>query len=521
MGRAPHDRGRRDAGIATFQNPGSNVSSHYVVGFDGTITKMVDPKDVAYTNGNGPYNDTSINIEMAGRAGQTDFPSAQISAVADLTRWLCDTYSIPKRHPEYDIAPCSAYGGAGGLIGHEQIPAPDNCNRVTGGKVDPGPTWPWDRFVSLVTDGESTTDQGELLERGERVVTSQVTTVRSDPAVRDRNVVFTQPEGVTGSAVGGPVTADGFSWYEIEYDNSKTGWSPRTKLSVAGAFDIEQRVSPVVDTTVYRRPDRSSVEEGIARMDDAGYVRDGPKLVDGVLFWRVAFNSGLMGWVSETNLSPAPLDAAGGEPPAFDIGQTVQSTVDLNVRQKPDIDSSDIGTASDGETGTVTDGIVSADGYTWWKVAWADAPTGWSVQRYLDDGRGDRPGGTVRQPQSITVDTPIDVRVDISGAELDDAIAGLKPSSPLVGLGDVWVDVQNERDVDAIYQAAHACLESAYGTSAIAQEKNNLYGFDARDVCPAECADSFSSFEDSIRQVMSYVDREYLSSDGRYYVEPT
>ncbi|MUV90346.1 mannosyl-glycoprotein endo-beta-N-acetylglucosamidase, partial [Halapricum sp. CBA1109] len=38
---------------------------------------------------------------------------------------------------------------------------------------------------------------------------------------------------------------------------------------------------------------------------------------------------------------------------------------------------------------------------------------------------------------------------------------------------------------------------------------------------PAECADSFSSFEDSIRQVMSYVDREYLSSDGRYYVEPT
>lgn len=118
---------------------------------------------------------------------------------------------------------------------------------------------------------------------------------------------------------------------------------------------------------------------------------------------------------------------------------------------------------------------------------------------------------------SYTIDSDLRQTVGISGSQLDSAVDSVSPGSPLVGLGDTWVDVQNNRNINAVYMAAHAALESAWGRSNIAQEKNNIYGFNARDICPAECADGYASFEQCVRQVMAYVDEEYLSTDGTYY----
>ncbi len=118
---------------------------------------------------------------------------------------------------------------------------------------------------------------------------------------------------------------------------------------------------------------------------------------------------------------------------------------------------------------------------------------------------------------SYTIDSDLRQTVGISGSQLDSAVDSVSPGSPLVGLGDTWVNVQSNRNINAVYMAAHAALESAWGRSSIAQEKNNIYGFDARDICPAECADGYASFEQCVRQVMAYVDQEYLSPDGAYY----
>ncbi|WP_231189359.1 glucosaminidase domain-containing protein [Haladaptatus sp. DYF46] len=118
---------------------------------------------------------------------------------------------------------------------------------------------------------------------------------------------------------------------------------------------------------------------------------------------------------------------------------------------------------------------------------------------------------------SYTIDSDLRQTVGISGSQLDSAVNSISPGSPLVGLGDTWIDVQNTRNINAVYMAAHAALESAWGRSNIAQEKNNIYGFDARDICPAECADGYASFEQCVHEVMAYVDQEYLSPDGTYY----
>ena len=118
---------------------------------------------------------------------------------------------------------------------------------------------------------------------------------------------------------------------------------------------------------------------------------------------------------------------------------------------------------------------------------------------------------------AYTIDSNLRNTADVTGGQLDTAIDAISPGSPLIGLGDTWVDVQSNRNINAIYMVAHAALESAWGTSYIAQEKNNIYGFDARDICPAECADQYASFEQCIRQVMEYVDNEYLTPGGTYY----
>jgi hypothetical protein len=66
------------------------------------------------------------------------------------------------------------------------------------------------------------------------------------------------------------------------------------------------------------------------------------------------------------------------------IGGTVRVTTGLNVRTEPGTSGSKITTMAAGSTGTVLDGPVSAEGYTWWKISYDDGITGWSADNWLE-----------------------------------------------------------------------------------------------------------------------------------------
>jgi N-acetyl-anhydromuramyl-L-alanine amidase AmpD len=52
-----HDiEGTEASCIRWFQDPAAEASSHYVVGYDGTIYQMVAEKDIAWHAGNWDYN---------------------------------------------------------------------------------------------------------------------------------------------------------------------------------------------------------------------------------------------------------------------------------------------------------------------------------------------------------------------------------------------------------------------------------------------------------------------------------
>ena len=82
----------------------------------------------------------------------------------------------------------------------------------------------------------------------------------------------------------------------------------------------------------------------------------------------------------------------------------------------------------------------------------------------------------------------------ISESELNACIASIAPAnSPFRGNADVFIKAGQESGLDPRYILAHAALESGWGTSRIARDKNNYFGIGAFDSSPYSSAYSFSA----------------------------
>lgn len=114
--------------ISWFQDPVSEVSSHYVVrSSDGQITQMVRDSDTAYHARSA--NASSLGIEHEGFVDDPSwFTDSMYRSSAALTAYLCDRYDIPKDRAH--------------IMGHVDVPGNDH--------TDPGPYWDWDRYMELV-----------------------------------------------------------------------------------------------------------------------------------------------------------------------------------------------------------------------------------------------------------------------------------------------------------------------------------------------------------------------------------
>lgn len=122
---------------------------------------------------------------------------------------------------------------------------------------------------------------------------------------------------------------------------------------------------------------------------------------------------------------------------------------------------------------------------------------------------------------SFTIDSNLTELVTVSGSGLDDAIKAIRSDSPLIGLGQTFVDVGRSEGMNAFYIAAHAAWESTWGTSRIANDKNNLFGYGAYDRCPYECALTFKTKAECVETVMPLIKANYLTEGGKYYNGPT
>jgi len=87
----------------------------------------------------------------------------------------------------------------------------------------------------------------------------------------------------------------------------------------------------------------------------------------------------------------------------------------------------------------------------------------------------------------------------------------------LEGLGLSFNRWSRINDFDVIHNIAHAILESGYGESEIAQEKNNIYGWRAYDHDPMNSANSFDNKAECIKAWSDWFNKQYLLPTGDWY----
>lgn len=117
---------------------------------------------------------------------------------------------------------------------------------------------------------------------------------------------------------------------------------------------------------------------------------------------------------------------------------------------------------------------------------------------------------------------PSSITADSIDAYLSKSVYDNTAGSPMTGLGASFMDAQRTYGVDANYLVAHAIEETGNGTSAIAQQKNNLFGYGAYDANAGTDAGVFPSDDYAIRFQAWEVRNNYLDpSSSNYGGSPT
>lgn len=123
-----------------FQNPGRNGSSHYGIGYDGTIASYVDEGNTAWTDSNWDSNIHSITIENSNSALGGDWPvsSDTLNSLISLCTDIAKRYNLGKLTPGENLTWHSMYAATACpgdfLRAHMQYIA-DEANK----QIDPSP----------------------------------------------------------------------------------------------------------------------------------------------------------------------------------------------------------------------------------------------------------------------------------------------------------------------------------------------------------------------------------------------
>lgn len=126
-------QGEAEAALARLCDPAAEVSAHYLIDEDGSVTRLVPEAERAWHAGRSWWrgcfglNDVSVGIELANPGhewGYRPFPEPQVAALIGLARAIMGRWSIP----------------ADAVLAHSDI-APDR-------KQDPGELLDWERLAA-------------------------------------------------------------------------------------------------------------------------------------------------------------------------------------------------------------------------------------------------------------------------------------------------------------------------------------------------------------------------------------
>ncbi|MCL6548146.1 MAG: SH3 domain-containing protein [Alicyclobacillus sp.] len=109
---------------------------------------------------------------------------------------------------------------------------------------------------------------------------------------------------------------------------------------------------------------------------------------------------------------------------------------------------------------------------------------------------------------------------DLTAKQIQAFLQANSPGSPLIPFASDYLEAQRTFGVNALYLVAHSVIESAWGLSRIAHDKNNLFGYAAYDQDPYDSATTFPSKRYAILYEAWFVRTHYLDPGGPYYHGP-
>ena len=84
---------------------------------------------------------------------------------------------------------------------------------------------------------------------------------------------------------------------------------------------------------------------------------------------------------------------------------------------------------------------------------------------------------------------------------------------------ETFYNAEQKYKINGVFLAAVGIHESAWGTSSLAQDKKNLFGYTAYDRDPYNSATAFESYEDAINTVAEALSKRYLHVSGTNIAE--
>lgn len=217
---------------------------------------------------------------------------------------------------------------------------------------------------------------GSSFKAGDTVsVTVQNLRVRQLPTTASK-VLGSQTQKTKGTIIAGPKKADGYTWWQINYEKGADGWSAENYLAVVtpAVLGISKYFAPV--STKFKSGDRIYVSGSYASVgaqptirsakkasqpkNAKGTVTSGYKWSDNLFWWQVNYDTGTDGWSPEKYLSRYVAPAT-----STSASNTTGTTGGANSVSTPGTTSgsNSSGTTS-GTTGGSSSGSVTSGGST-------------------------------------------------------------------------------------------------------------------------------------------------------------
>lgn len=116
------------------------------------------------------------------------------------------------------------------------------------------------------------------------------------------------------------------------------------------------------------------------------------------------------------------------------------------------------------------------------------------------------------------INSDLRVMPDYSAAELDDFLAG----TPMHGMGGSFYRWGHEYGINPVYPMCVGILESGWGRSYFASQRNNYFGYEAFDADPNK-AGGFTSADGAVQFICCFLANSYLHEPNNqtYMLPPT